>query len=65
VRGDEVLVVVGVSSAVPEGTLVGPRGRWRDVLSGDQRSFGSAEPLARVLGRLGIAVYERLEGAAA
>jgi (1->4)-alpha-D-glucan 1-alpha-D-glucosylmutase len=65
VRGGEVLVAVGLGSAAPEGALPAPRGLWRDVLSGDERSFGSAEPLARVLGRQGIAVYERLEGAAA
>jgi (1->4)-alpha-D-glucan 1-alpha-D-glucosylmutase len=63
-RGDEVLVAVGVRSAPPAGTLPAPRGRWRDVLSGDERSFGSREPSARIVGRDGIAVYERLDGAA-
>ena len=63
VRGGEVLVAVGIDSAAPAGTLAAPRGRWRDVVSGDERSFNSAEPLARVLGRDGIAVYERLGAA--
>jgi (1->4)-alpha-D-glucan 1-alpha-D-glucosylmutase len=60
VRGGDVLVVVGIVSASPEGELEAPRGRWRDVLRGEERSFGSREPLARVLGPLGLAVYERL-----
>jgi (1->4)-alpha-D-glucan 1-alpha-D-glucosylmutase len=62
VRGGEVLVAVGVSSA-PEGTLAAPRGHWRDVLRGEERSFAGAEPLTRVLGEQGIGVYERLSGA--
>jgi (1->4)-alpha-D-glucan 1-alpha-D-glucosylmutase len=62
-RGGEVMVAVGIASASPEGTLAAPRGRWRDVLSGEERSFSSVEPLRRVLGRQGIAVFERLESA--
>jgi (1->4)-alpha-D-glucan 1-alpha-D-glucosylmutase len=63
-RGGDVLVIVGVRSAAPEGKLAAPSGRWRDVLSGEQRSFSSHEPLARVLGDDGFAVYERVGPAA-
>jgi len=62
-RGQDVLVVVGVRSAAPEGRLACPGGRWRDVLRGEERSFASSEPLAGVLDERGIAVYERLERA--
>ena len=31
-----------------------------DLLRGDERSFSSAEPARRLLGRTGLAVYERL-----
>jgi (1->4)-alpha-D-glucan 1-alpha-D-glucosylmutase len=62
-RGGDVLVAVGVRSATPDGTLSAPGGRWRDVLRGEERSFGSAEPLTRFLGPHGFGVYERLAGA--
>jgi (1->4)-alpha-D-glucan 1-alpha-D-glucosylmutase len=60
VRGGDVMTVVGVRSSSPEGVLAAPQGRWRDVLRGEERSFNSSEPLARVLGTSGFAVYERL-----
>jgi (1->4)-alpha-D-glucan 1-alpha-D-glucosylmutase len=60
VRGGEVMTVVGVRSSSPEGALAAPQGRWRDVLRGEERSFNASEPLARVLGSSGFAVYERL-----
>jgi (1->4)-alpha-D-glucan 1-alpha-D-glucosylmutase len=60
VRSGEVLVVVDVRGAPPEGVLAAPAGRWRDVLRGEQRSFGAREPVGRVLGERGIAVFERL-----
>jgi (1->4)-alpha-D-glucan 1-alpha-D-glucosylmutase len=62
-RGGGVLVVVGVRSATPSGVLAGPGGRWRDVLRGEERSFGSTEPLEQVVGSHGFGVYERLERA--
>ena len=37
-----------------------PGGRWRDILSGEQRSFDPRQPLAGVLGELGVGVFERL-----
>ena len=39
-----------------------PRGRWRDVLRGEQRSFGRQERLAGLVGEHGFAVFERLSG---
>jgi (1->4)-alpha-D-glucan 1-alpha-D-glucosylmutase len=61
VRGGEVLVIAAVREGIPEGVLrEAPRGRWRDVLSGDERSFDSRQPVADVVGDLGLGVFERL-----
>ncbi len=62
VRGGDVLVVVGVrGSPNCEGALADlPGGRWRDVLRGDERSFDAREPVARLVGETGVAVFERL-----
>jgi (1->4)-alpha-D-glucan 1-alpha-D-glucosylmutase len=59
-RGGEVLVAVGVREGFGEGVLAAPEGRWRDVLRGDERSFGRREPASAVLDELGVAVFERL-----
>ena len=60
-RGDDVLVAVGVRPESPvHGTLDGPRGRWRNVLRGGERSFDARTPVSDVLDEHGIAVYERL-----
>ncbi|MGZ4185892.1 MAG: malto-oligosyltrehalose synthase [Solirubrobacteraceae bacterium] len=59
-RGGEVLVAVGVREGASEGVLAGAEGRWRDVLRGDERSFGQREPLGSVLGEFGVGVFERL-----
>jgi (1->4)-alpha-D-glucan 1-alpha-D-glucosylmutase len=61
-RAGEVLVAVAVRPGRPgrtEGMLEAPRGRWRDVLRGGERSFAGAEPLAELLGEHGLAVFER------
>jgi (1->4)-alpha-D-glucan 1-alpha-D-glucosylmutase len=63
-RGDDVFVAVGVRPDLAGARLSAPPGRWRDVLRGDERSFSSAEPATRLLGDHGLAVYERLAGAA-
>ena len=69
VRGGDVLVVVALRGGQVNGTLTDrfggtltdlPRGRWRDVLRGDERSFGQREPVARVVDDQGVAVFERL-----
>jgi (1->4)-alpha-D-glucan 1-alpha-D-glucosylmutase len=62
-RGDDVLTVVAVRPGVESGTLAAPGGRWRDVLSGEERSFSASEPLTHVLSEHGLGVYERLSGA--
>jgi (1->4)-alpha-D-glucan 1-alpha-D-glucosylmutase len=60
-RGDDVLAVVGIRRTPVEAVLAGlPGGQWRDVLRGDERSFGAREPAARLLGEDGVAVFERL-----
>ena len=43
-----------------EGALEPPGGRWRDVLRGEERSFGAREPVARVVGEHGVGVFERI-----
>jgi (1->4)-alpha-D-glucan 1-alpha-D-glucosylmutase len=61
VRDGEVLVVVAVRDRLGETALAdAPGGRWRDVLSGEQRSFDQREPARRLLDGHGIGVFERL-----
>ncbi|MGH2916024.1 MAG: alpha-amylase family glycosyl hydrolase [Solirubrobacteraceae bacterium] len=59
-RGGEVLVCVATRPGLePRGSLLrGARGRWRDLLNGDERELGSEAPLAELLGGHGIAVLE-------
>ena len=60
-RGGEILVLAALRNAPFEGTLTGlPGGHWRDVLRGDERSFDAREPIARLVGEHGVAVFERL-----
>jgi (1->4)-alpha-D-glucan 1-alpha-D-glucosylmutase len=58
-RGDDVLVAVAVRPSLDGAQLTLPGGRWRDVLTGEERSFSSREPANRLLGDAGLAVYER------
>jgi (1->4)-alpha-D-glucan 1-alpha-D-glucosylmutase len=75
VRGGEVLVAVVVRSGREEDRtgrrapgsprrpaleLEQPRGRWRNVLTGEEHAFAARQPLARVLGPHGIGVFERV-----
>ncbi len=62
-RGGEVLSVVALPRAGgAEGRLHGaPGGRWRDALTGEERSFGEREPFAGLLGPDGFTVWERVE----
>ena len=62
VRGGEVMVVVAVRDGGLEASVEAPRGRWRDVLRGEQRSFGRQERLAGLVGEHAFAVFERLSG---
>jgi (1->4)-alpha-D-glucan 1-alpha-D-glucosylmutase len=61
-RGDDVLVVVSVRPGSDPGGLKAPGGRWRSVLTGDERSFSGAEPLDGLPDQGAFAVYERLSG---
>jgi (1->4)-alpha-D-glucan 1-alpha-D-glucosylmutase len=59
-RGSEVLVLVALRPDPGDGTFEAPGGRWRDVLRGEQRSFSARTRLGEVLGRRGVAVFERV-----
>ncbi|HTX33189.1 MAG TPA: malto-oligosyltrehalose synthase [Solirubrobacteraceae bacterium] len=59
-RGDDVLVVAALRSIPDDAPLALPGGRWRDVLSGEERSFSSPQPARRLIGERGLAIYERL-----
>jgi (1->4)-alpha-D-glucan 1-alpha-D-glucosylmutase len=59
-RGDEVLVCVGVRRDSPAGELPSLPGTWRDVLGGSRRSLDGGAPLARVVDAYGLAVLERV-----
>jgi (1->4)-alpha-D-glucan 1-alpha-D-glucosylmutase len=58
-RGGEILVVVALRERTG-GELSAPAGRWRELFSGEERSFDSRCPVTRVLGQDGFAVFERL-----
>jgi (1->4)-alpha-D-glucan 1-alpha-D-glucosylmutase len=58
-RDGDVLVVVVPRGDVREGALEAPKGLWRDVLRGDERSFGGRTPLGDVVDRFGLGVFER------
>ncbi len=60
VRGGDLLVAVTVRNGPVEGTIEAPGGQWRDVLRGEERSFGSLSQVRDIVGDLGIAVLERL-----
>jgi (1->4)-alpha-D-glucan 1-alpha-D-glucosylmutase len=61
-RGDDLLVVVGTRDRL-EGTLELPRGRWRDVLRGEERSFSGGGRVGDLLGRRSVGVFERIASA--
>jgi (1->4)-alpha-D-glucan 1-alpha-D-glucosylmutase len=61
-RGDDLLVAVGVREH-SDGELAPPGGRWRNLFTGDERSFERREPVAGVLGNHGLAVFERFSDA--
>jgi (1->4)-alpha-D-glucan 1-alpha-D-glucosylmutase len=60
VRGGQVLVVAVVREGGESDAIAAPRGRWRDVLRGEERSFDSRPAVASLVGRRGFAVFERL-----
>ncbi len=63
VRGGAVLTVAELPRAGEDGAGAlrdGPGGRWRDVLTGIERSFDDGEPVSRIVGEHGFAVYRRI-----
>ncbi|HZU39551.1 MAG TPA: malto-oligosyltrehalose synthase [Solirubrobacteraceae bacterium] len=73
-RGEDVLVVVAVRDGehagggsgaggfqAPAGRLEAPGGHWRSVLRGDEHALSGRVALGDVLGRWGVAVFERLD----
>jgi (1->4)-alpha-D-glucan 1-alpha-D-glucosylmutase len=63
VRGGDVMVAVAVRDGEEArgGALAdGPRGSWRDVLTGEERSLDARQPLVGLLDERGIGVFERL-----
>ncbi len=63
VRGGQVLTLVQLPRADFDGVATlrdPPAGRWRDVLTGAERSFAQAQPLAELVSEQGFAVYERV-----
>jgi (1->4)-alpha-D-glucan 1-alpha-D-glucosylmutase len=59
-RGDDVLSLVAVRSAEAAVLSGAPGGRWRDVLTGQEMSFAERAPVGRLVGELGLAVFERI-----
>jgi (1->4)-alpha-D-glucan 1-alpha-D-glucosylmutase len=59
-RGGDVLTVVQVRSGSPGAMLDGPGGRWRELLSGQERSFNGPVSVDQLVGELGVTVFERL-----
>jgi (1->4)-alpha-D-glucan 1-alpha-D-glucosylmutase len=61
-RGDDLLVLVAVRGAVEAGAgrLEGPGGRWRNVLRGEEHALSGSVAVGELLGRRGLAVFERL-----
>lgn len=60
VRGGDVLVVVYPRPGRPDGLMEAPGGRWRDVHTGELRTFSGREPVEGIVDDLGVAVFERV-----
>ena len=62
-RGDGLLTVAEIPRRAVEGDRVllgAPRGRWQNVLTGEERTFATVQPLVHVVGEHGVGVYQRL-----
>jgi (1->4)-alpha-D-glucan 1-alpha-D-glucosylmutase len=59
-RGGEVLVAVALRAGPTGAAVSAPSGRWRDVLTGNERSFAASESLERLLSGRPAAVFERV-----
>jgi (1->4)-alpha-D-glucan 1-alpha-D-glucosylmutase len=63
IRGGQIITIVQLPREGLDGAAVlrdAPGGRWRDVISGVERSFGAAEPLSGVSAEQSFAIYERV-----
>jgi (1->4)-alpha-D-glucan 1-alpha-D-glucosylmutase len=63
IRGGQVMTLVELPRAGAEPVAMlrdAPVGRWRDVMSGAERSFEAAEPLAGLFSEHSFAIYERV-----
>ncbi|HWF55179.1 MAG TPA: alpha-amylase family glycosyl hydrolase [Solirubrobacteraceae bacterium] len=62
VRGGAVLTLAMLPRAGADEPVLhdAPNGRWREVLTGERRSFDAGQPLSGLVGEHGFAVYERL-----
>jgi (1->4)-alpha-D-glucan 1-alpha-D-glucosylmutase len=58
-RAGRVLVAVTVREAASGEPVQVPAGRWRDVLTGEERALSASVPAAELLDEHGIAVLER------
>jgi (1->4)-alpha-D-glucan 1-alpha-D-glucosylmutase len=58
-RGGEVLVVVPVRDG-GDAWLSAPPGRWRDVLTGEERELPGDATVAELVERHGLGLFERL-----
>jgi hypothetical protein len=60
-RGSEVLAVVPVRDWHGAELALGPRlaGRWRDVLTGEERTLGEAQPVEPLVAAYGLGLLER------
>lgn len=62
-RGEDLLVAIALPRAQlgdADAAVAAPGGRWRDVLRGEERTFATSEPLVQLVGRWGLAVFERI-----
>jgi maltooligosyltrehalose synthase len=60
VRGGDLFVVVAIRRQWDDGSVKAPRGKWRNLLHGDECTFGPREPLSSVLDEHGVGVFERV-----
>jgi (1->4)-alpha-D-glucan 1-alpha-D-glucosylmutase len=62
IRGGQVMTIVELPRVGFQGAAAlrdAPGGRWRNVITGAERSFTAAEPLSGLVGDYGFAIYAR------
>jgi (1->4)-alpha-D-glucan 1-alpha-D-glucosylmutase len=61
IRGGQIMTIVKLPRAGSDGSAElydVPGGQWRNVITGEERSFADSEPLSGLVGDYGFAVYE-------